>query len=74
MILIPEPVGTLSYVHRLSILFKYIYILIPPKRSPPQSSQDGIVDSLRHLIIQDNYVKPYGNDHYLAASLLSKAF
>ena len=48
-------------------------ILNPPKHSPPHSSQDGIVDSLRHLIIQDNFVKPYGNDHYLA-SLLLKAF
>ena len=48
-------------------------ILSPPKHSPPKSSQDGIVDSLRHLIIHDNYVKPYGNDHYLA-SLLLKAF
>ena len=34
---------------------------------------DGIVDSLRHLIYHENFVKPYSEEHILA-TLLVKAF
>ena len=34
---------------------------------------DGIVDSLRHLLYHENFVKPYSEEHILA-TLLVKAF
>ena len=36
-------------------------------------SSDGVVDSLKHLIRHENFIKPYSNQHVLAV-LLTKAF
>ena len=37
------------------------------------SQSDGVVDSLRHLIKHENYLKPYSDEHLLVR-LLTRAF
>ena len=44
----------------------------PVSREIP-NSDDGIVDSLRYLIMHSNFLKPYSDEHIIA-SLLVKAF
>ena len=38
-----------------------------------EAHHDGVVESLRFLILHDNFIKPYSSEHIIA-SLLSKAF
>ena len=38
-----------------------------------EGNQDGVVESLRFLILQENFLKPYSSEHIIA-SLLTKAF
>jgi hypothetical protein len=47
-------------------------VISPPKTVFP-SSQDGISDTLRHLLLHDNYFRPFSHEHFLA-SLLLKCF
>ena len=35
--------------------------------------RDGVVDSLRYLICNENFIKPYSEEHVLA-TLLTRAF
>ena len=35
--------------------------------------QDGVVDSLSYLVMQENFIKPYSEEHVLA-TLLLRAF
>ena len=36
-------------------------------------TEDGVVDSLKHLIFHENFIKPWSSEHILA-TLLTKAF
>ena len=44
-----------------------------PEATIDGNSHDGVVDSLRFLISQENFIKPYSSEHVIA-SLLTKAF
>ena len=48
-------------------------ILSKPKFRQSSSTEDGIVDSLRHLLHHENYQKPWSQEHMIA-TLLTKAF
>ena len=38
-----------------------------------EAHHDGVVESLRFLILHENFIKPYSSEHIIA-SLLTKAF
>jgi hypothetical protein len=50
-----------------------VELLLKPPRTPLCSIHDGIVDSLQFLVLNDNFMKPYSNEHFIAGLLL-KAF
>ena len=52
-------------------LFSRIYK--PKPQVGNDNFNDGVVDSLRYLISQENFIKPYSNEHILGV-LLTKAF
>ena len=44
-----------------------------PEKCSTSSSQDGTVDSLRQLIMHEQFIKPWSSQHILS-TLLTKAF
>lgn len=64
-----------SMIHRLinSGVSPTKTVFKKPQHVPLQSSHDGITDSIKYCVFNDNYIKPDSNEHLLV-TLLLKAF
>ena len=45
----------------------------PQVKKYKYSTQDGIIDTLQHLLYHQNFIKPYSDEHYFV-HLLTKSF
>ena len=45
-------------------------LLNKPKKEVFNDCTDGFIDSLQYMILNDNYIKPYSNEHQLVLLML----